>query len=128
MAEATPEGPKIRAVELADSADETLATIFRTHYGALVGLARLLGDNRDAAEEMVQEAFARTYAAWPRVRDRRDPVGYLRTVVVNLARDNLRRRTRARRSHLLLFDVVPSAEVTAMHGEQVSQLAEQSAC
>ena len=37
--------------------DHALAAVYRSHYGALVGTARLLLDDRESAEEVVQEAF-----------------------------------------------------------------------
>jgi RNA polymerase sigma-70 factor (sigma-E family) len=76
--------------------DAILSAVHRTEYGRLVGLARLLLDDRGQAEEVVQEAFVRTYANWDRVRTKSDPLPYLRTSVVNLARGGLRRRRTAR--------------------------------
>jgi hypothetical protein len=35
--------------------DHALAAVYRSHYGALVGTARLLLDDRESAEEVVQE-------------------------------------------------------------------------
>ena len=55
------------------------------HYSQLVGLARLLLDDRGQAEEVVQEAFVRTYTGWKRVRRKEDPLPYLRSTIVNLA-------------------------------------------
>ena len=67
---------------------EDLAALHRRHYPSLVRLAALLGDRR-VAEEVVQDAFVRVYAAGGRVRD---PLPYLRRAVVNGARSSLRRR------------------------------------
>jgi RNA polymerase sigma-70 factor (sigma-E family) len=44
--------------------------------------AALVGDN-DAAQDLVQTALARTWAAWPRLRRRDDPEGYVRRVMAN---------------------------------------------
>lgn len=94
-------------------ADEPLAVVFRAHAPKLVGLARLLLDQPAQAEEVVQEAFVRTYANWRRVRNRDDPFPYVRRAVVNLARSGLRRR-RTERAHRFerVLDV-PSAETVA---------------
>ena len=76
--------------------DQVAAQLFRTRYADLVGLARLLVDDTDTAEEVVQEAFVRLYASWPRLRDRHRAEAYLRSSVWNLARDRLRRRRTVR--------------------------------
>lgn len=99
-----------------DDADAVLGAAFRLHYEQLVGLARLLVDDRGQAEEVVQEAFARAYASWSRLRDRDNPMPYLRTSVVNLARGGLRRRRTVRRTRLEPVGDTASAEsVAAAH-------------
>ena len=50
----------------------------------------------DGAEDLVQTALARTWAAWPRVERRDDPEGYVRRVMVNTQIGEWR-RGRARR-------------------------------
>lgn len=103
------------------SADDPLELVFRANGPALVGLARLLLDDPGQAEEVVQEAFIRTYAAWPRVRNRAEPLPYVRRVVVNLARGGLRRR-RTERQHRFERPVhAPSAEAAV--AERVLQAA-----
>ncbi len=74
--------------------DLALAEIHREHYPSLVRLACLLLDDRGAGEEVVQEAFVRVYQSWARVDQ---PLAYLRTTVMNLARSRMRRRLVARR-------------------------------
>ncbi len=96
--------------------DDVLAGVFSDHYESLVGLARLLLDERGQAEEVVQEAFARTLDGWRRVRDQADPLPYLRRTVVNLARGGLRRRIVARR-HRPEARVALSAETLALLDE-----------
>lgn len=53
--------------------------------------AYLLTGSQDLADELVQEALTRTYAAWDRVR-LEDAVGYARRVLVNVSIDHRRRR------------------------------------
>ena len=105
------------------SADAVLGGVFRTHYQPLVGLARLLVDDQGQAEDIVQEAFARAYASWPRLRDRDDPLPYVRSAVVNLARGGLRRRRTARRTRLTPLPDAASAESTAAARERTRVVA-----
>ncbi len=60
----------------------------------LLRLAFLLTGSRETAEDLVQSAFA---AAQPRWHQIDDPPAYLRSSVVNLAKDGQRREFRRRR-------------------------------
>ncbi len=51
------------------------------------------------AEDLVQETFLRVARRWPRVRGMDQPVAYARRILVNLAVDDAKRRSR-RRSEL----------------------------
>lgn len=72
--------------------DESVARLFDEHYRGLCRLAGLLLSDSAAAEEIVQEAFLRTFSSWWRVRHPERAQWYLRTSVVNLCRSKLRRR------------------------------------
>ncbi len=96
------------------NASAVLTAVFAVHYGNLVSAARLLVDDRGQAEELVQEAFARTYAAWPRLRTPDDPLPYLRRSVINLARGTLRRRLTIRRAQLPAPGDSSSAEASVI--------------
>ncbi len=61
----------------------------------MLRLGFLLTSDRDAAAEIAQESFIRTYERWDRLDN---PGGYLRTTVVNRCNDHHRRRLR-RRTH-----------------------------
>jgi RNA polymerase sigma-70 factor (sigma-E family) len=74
--------------------DLVLADLHREQYRSLVRLACLLLDERGAGEEVVQEAFVRVYRSWSKVEQ---PLTYLRSTVMNLARSRMRRRLVARR-------------------------------
>ena len=82
-------------IEVGERAEDTLRRVYETEFTRLVGLARLLVDRREDAEEVVQEAFARTFANLGRVRDA-DPLPYVRQAVVNVSRGRLRRLRTAR--------------------------------
>jgi RNA polymerase sigma-70 factor (sigma-E family) len=77
--------------------DEALRWLFEEQYRSLVRLAALLTDDRETAEDVVQEAFVRMYRAWDRVRDGSAAPAYLRSIVLNLARSGLRRKLAAKR-------------------------------
>jgi RNA polymerase sigma-70 factor (sigma-E family) len=77
--------------------DAAVVRLYEEEYGRLVQLARLLLRDPGGAEEVVQEAFARLYARWPRLRDEAGAAAYARSMVCNLARDRLRRRRLAGR-------------------------------
>jgi RNA polymerase sigma-70 factor (sigma-E family) len=91
-------------------ASSVLAALFEREYRSLVGLARVLVDDQRDAEEVVQEAFTRVFAAWERVNSKSDPLSYVRRSVVNLARGRLRRRGVARRTRTPIIDPAPAAE------------------
>jgi RNA polymerase sigma-70 factor (sigma-E family) len=76
---------------------------FRESRVEMVRLAHLVTGSNAVAEEVVQEAFLRVRAAWPRVDN---PRAYLRTTVVNLARGHVRRRGMERR-HAATLPVGP---------------------
>lgn len=82
------------------SGDETFAAFYARQWRPMVELAYLTVGSREQAEDLVQEAFARVHQRWSRVDQ---PAAYLRTTVVNLGNDTIRRlvRYRAREPRLL---------------------------
>lgn len=80
-----------------ESRDVAVRDLYMRSYDNLVRLASLLGMSRQTAEEVVQEAFARTYANWDRIEDQAHPFTYVRTAVINLARHDMRRNAIVRR-------------------------------
>jgi len=71
--------------------DALVVALFRTEGIRLVSLARLFVDDRTAAEDLVQEAFIRLARNAYRIRDEERAAAYLRSIVINLARDHNRR-------------------------------------
>jgi RNA polymerase sigma-70 factor (sigma-E family) len=82
-----------------DQRDECIARLFDEHYRGLCRLARVLLNDAAGAEEVVQEAFLRTFSGWWRVRHPERAQWYLRTSVLNLCRSRLRRRTSEERGN-----------------------------
>jgi RNA polymerase sigma factor (sigma-70 family) len=77
--------------------------LYRDEGVSLVRLARLFVDDRNAAEDLVQEAFIRLARAAGRIEDPSKAAAYLRSIVLNLARDHNRRGLVSLR-HQLPFD------------------------
>ena len=85
--------------EFTEFAHASWASLYRTAY-------LMLGDAAEA-EDLVQTALAKTYAAWPKVRDVKAAPGFARTVLVNTASSWFRRRSwRNERPTEALPDVV----------------------
>jgi RNA polymerase sigma-70 factor (sigma-E family) len=80
-------------IELVDARRAApLEEVFATSRPRLVAFTRTVLADPDAAEEVVQEAFARTLARWDHVENKDDPLPYLRTVIINLCRGRFRRK------------------------------------
>lgn len=71
--------------------DDLVASLFREEGPSLVRLARIFTDDRNAAEDLVQEAFIRLHRSAHRIREVDRAPAYLRSIVLNLARDHNRR-------------------------------------
>jgi RNA polymerase sigma-70 factor (sigma-E family) len=71
--------------------DEEFTEFAKASAPGLRHAAYLLTGDRDAAEDAVQAALVRTYAAWRRVRSD-DAFAYCRRVMVNYLTDKWRRR------------------------------------
>jgi RNA polymerase sigma factor (sigma-70 family) len=78
---------------------EALALLFASEARSLVRLARLFVDHQDAAEDLVQEAFLRLQRSARAPDDPGKAGAYLRSVVLNLARDHNRRGLMSLRHH-----------------------------
>lgn len=88
--------------------------LFHMHYRRLVGLAALLVDDRETAEDVVQDAFEGLYRRWRRLRDPHAAAVYLNRSVVNGSRSRLRRRATERMHALPEVGLSPSAEATGV--------------
>ena len=75
------------------SSDATMLVVrlFNEEGRSLVRLARLFVDDRNAAEDLVQEAFLRLARHASKIGDMTRAPAYLRSIVLNLARDHNRR-------------------------------------
>jgi RNA polymerase sigma-70 factor (sigma-E family) len=97
------EGPNW--VALGSESRSGLEALYRVQRDPMVRLARLITGSKAIAEEVVQDAFLRVAE---KVEFVENPDGYLRTTVVNLARNHIRRLRLERQ--LPPPDVVNSSE------------------
>lgn len=71
--------------------DALVAQLFASEARSLVRLASIFCDDRSAAEDLVQEAFIRLHRSAHRIRDPERAPAFVRSIVINLARDHNRR-------------------------------------
>lgn len=71
--------------------DALVEAMFSQEGASLVRLARLFCDDRNAAEDLVQEAFIRLHRSAGSIRDLGRTPAFMRSIVLNLARDHNRR-------------------------------------
>jgi RNA polymerase sigma-70 factor (sigma-E family) len=86
------------------------------------GPAGALTGDQGHAEDVAQAAFARAYAAWPRVRRAGNPEAYLRRIVINEHRNRFRRHKVAER----LTDAPPEsggADATRQYDDRSALIA-----
>lgn len=90
--------------------DALVVRLFEQEGRSLVRLVRLFVDDRNAAEDLVQEGFIRLARSAHRITDESKAAAYLRSIVLNLARDHNRRGLVSLRHHLPLDDRRASRE------------------
>lgn len=91
-------------------ADALVAKMFAEQGASLVRLARVFCDDRDAAEDLVQEAFIRLHRSAGSIRDLGRAPAFLRSIVINLARDHNRRGLMSLRHRATAERPTPPAE------------------
>jgi RNA polymerase sigma-70 factor (sigma-E family) len=104
---------------------EAVTNLFLAHHRRLVGLAVLLVDDRQTAEEVVQDAFVGLHRRWHQLRDQGGAVAYLNKAVVNGGRDRLRHGRRAVTLHPRMVPVPegrPSAEQDVVAHDEAGRL------
>ena len=110
MSEALPLASPVAVAKTTVDADALVVQLFRQEGSSLVRLARLFVDDRNAAEDLVQEAFIRLARSAHRISHPSKAPAYLRSIVLNLARDHNRRGLMSLRHHLPFDEHTASIE------------------
>ena len=97
-----------------DDFETRAAALFNAEAPSLLHLARFYVDDKTAAEDLVQEAFIRLSRSMGRINDESRAAAYLRSIVINLARDHNRRGLVSLRHRPPAVDDEPSAEEAAL--------------
>ncbi len=90
---------KLQGEAISSETEELVVRLFQTEGRSLVRLARLFVDDTDAAEDLVQEAFLRLARHAGKIDEIDRAPAYLRSIVLNLARDHNRRGLVSLRHH-----------------------------
>ena len=98
-------------------ASQAVTALYERHALGLTRLAFLMLGDRQAAEDVVQEAFCGLYRAWDRMSDHAHALGYVRSSVLNGSRSALRRSRRVPRA-VAAPAAAASAEDTVLAGER----------
>ncbi|HJQ03021.1 MAG TPA: SigE family RNA polymerase sigma factor [Jatrophihabitans sp.] len=106
-----------------ESVDAAIGTLFRQRRVDLFRLAVFLVDDRAAAEDLVQDAFATLHRRWQHLDDPAASYGYLRSTVVNAARHHNRHQAVQRR-HLKVAEPEdePGADYLVLLAEEHQQV------
>ena len=71
--------------------DDTFESFFRRTYPRLAQASLLLTGSREEAQDVAQDALARVYARWDRVRGMNSPEGYVYRTALNIVRKRAKR-------------------------------------
>jgi RNA polymerase sigma-70 factor (sigma-E family) len=96
-------------------AGTAVTALYQGHAVGLIRLAVIMLGDRQAAEDVVQEAFCGLYRRWRSLSDPGMALTYVRSSVLNGCRSTLRRAKHSRRP--LIEPDAASAEATALIGE-----------
>ena len=105
----TPETPH-------SEAERHVTALYQAHALSLARLALLMLGDRDAAQDVVQDAFFGLYRRWDGLASADAAPAYLRTSVLNGCRNALRRRSRQAPS--VADEALESAESALVHTEE----------
>ena len=108
--------PRSAGATGASDATAGVTALYEAHASGLIRLAVIMLGDRQAAEDVVQDAFFGLYRRWDRLSDPAKALSYARSAVLNGCRDVLRIRNRPARLELVA-EAGESAEAAALVGE-----------
>ncbi len=79
------------------NADSAVTGLYQAHAVSFLRLGVVMLGDRQAAEDVVQEAFCALYRKWSELREQDKALAYVRSAVLNGCRTQLRSRIRAQR-------------------------------
>jgi RNA polymerase sigma-70 factor (sigma-E family) len=89
--------------------DTAVTRLYREHALPLTRLALVMTGDRQAAEDIVQDAFCGLHRSWHRLRDAGKALPYVRAAVMNGCRSEFRRHQSRRRDRGSVEDYMPPA-------------------
>jgi RNA polymerase sigma-70 factor (sigma-E family) len=105
----------------AEDAAAAIGALYQATAVGLIRLAYVILSDRQAAEDVVQDAFCNLFRRWDHLSNVDGAEYYVRVAVVNTCRSVLRRR--AVRNRLVLYEVPePSVEATVLGNEERDEL------
>lgn len=105
-----------------DGAESLVVALYHAEAARLVQMARWFVDDTAAAEDLVQEAFIKLAKSAHRIREPDRAAAYLRSIVMNLARDHNRRGLVSLRHRPPAVQDPRSAEDYATQREDISEV------
>lgn len=78
-------------------AEAAVAALYQAHAVSFLRLGVVMLGDRQAAEDVVQDAFCSLYRRWHQLREHDKALAYVRSAVLNGCRTQLRTRIRAER-------------------------------
>jgi RNA polymerase sigma-70 factor (sigma-E family) len=118
--------PDVAMSDTTPDREEQIADLFLEYYDGLCRLAALLLSDRGGAEDVVQEAFLRTFSSWWRIRHLERAHWYLRTAVINQCRSRLRRRSTEDRSNRTIYATDPERQTVGRLGTDSTHASDDS--
>ncbi len=104
-----------------DDAATAVTTLYNDTAFSLIRLAYVMLSDKQAAEDVVQEAFCSLYRRWDDLAEADKARQYVRASVVNGCRSVLRRR--AVRNRRVIYELpAPSAEAAALRNEEHNEV------
>jgi RNA polymerase sigma-70 factor (sigma-E family) len=100
--------------------DAAVTALYQAHAVGLIRLAVVMLGDRQAAEDVVQDAFCGLYRRWQYLDDSAKALGYVRSATLNGCRSALRARVRSARRPPppAAASESDSAETAALLGEE----------